>query len=126
LFFCFVLFVLCSFVFVRFPSLPFASQPHLAVSCMSDAIRSNIRPKPKWRRIFYALNSALDSDAVNARAQKGGNASPAVNEISAGTRTKARSVAMKARASMHINSESISNEIDESDLQYEKHDEQRI
>jgi hypothetical protein len=28
--------------------------------------------------------------------------------------------------SMRVNSESISNEIDESELQYEKHDEQRI
>jgi hypothetical protein len=28
--------------------------------------------------------------------------------------------------SMRINSESVSNKIDESDLQYEKHDEQRI
>jgi hypothetical protein len=28
--------------------------------------------------------------------------------------------------SMRINSESVSNEIDESDMQYEKHDEQRI
>jgi hypothetical protein len=28
--------------------------------------------------------------------------------------------------SMCVNSDSVSNEIDESDLQYEKHDEQRI
>jgi hypothetical protein len=28
--------------------------------------------------------------------------------------------------SMRVNSESLSNDIDESDLQYEKHDEQRI
>jgi hypothetical protein len=28
--------------------------------------------------------------------------------------------------SMHANSESVSNEIDENDLQYKKHDEQRI
>jgi hypothetical protein len=28
--------------------------------------------------------------------------------------------------SMRVNSESVSNEIDESDLQYEKHSEQRI
>jgi hypothetical protein len=28
--------------------------------------------------------------------------------------------------SMRVNSESVSNEIDESDLQYEKHNEQRI
>jgi hypothetical protein len=27
---------------------------------------------------------------------------------------------------MHVNSESVSNEIDESNSQYEKHDEQRI
>jgi hypothetical protein len=32
----------------------------------------------------------------------------------------------KAPDSMRVNSESISNEIDESDLQFEKHPEQRI
>jgi hypothetical protein len=33
---------------------------------------------------------------------------------------------LKARDSMRVNSESVSNEIDESDLQYEKQNEQRI
>jgi hypothetical protein len=58
--------------------------------------------------------------------QERGNASPAMNETLPGTTAKDRSVAPQARASMRANSESVSNEIDESDLQYEKHDEQRI
>jgi hypothetical protein len=37
-----------------------------------------------------------------------------------------RAVCLQAAASMRVNSESVSNEIDESELQDEKHDEQRI
>jgi hypothetical protein len=37
-----------------------------------------------------------------------------------------KDVELKARASMRVNSESVSNEIDESDLQSEKQPEQRI
>jgi hypothetical protein len=59
-------------------------------------------------------------------AQDGGKASPATNQILPGTTTKDRFVCPQAPASMHVNSESVSNEIDESDLQYEKHFEQRI
>jgi hypothetical protein len=55
--------------------------------------------------------------------QRGGNASPAVNKIFAGTTTKDICVAANASASMRVNSESVSNEIDESELQDEKHDE---
>jgi hypothetical protein len=49
-----------------------------------------------------------------------------MNNVLSGTTTKARPVALQAPASMRVNSESVSNEIDESDLQSEKHDEQRI
>jgi hypothetical protein len=49
-----------------------------------------------------------------------------MNETFPGTTTKDRHVAAKASASMRVNSESVSNEIDESDLQCEKHDKQRI
>jgi hypothetical protein len=49
-----------------------------------------------------------------------------MNETLPGTTTKDRSVALQARASMRANSESVSNEIDESELEYEKHSEQRI
>jgi hypothetical protein len=59
-------------------------------------------------------------------AQERGNALPAMNNVFSGITTKDRSVIAQARASIRVNSESISNEIDESDLQYEKHDEQRI
>jgi hypothetical protein len=59
-------------------------------------------------------------------AQEEGNASPAMTEVLSGTITKDRFGAQKAQASMSIKSDSVSNEIDESDLQYEKHDEQRI
>jgi hypothetical protein len=58
--------------------------------------------------------------------QKGGNASPAMNGVLPGTVTKDRFVPLQAPASMRVNSESVSNEIDESDSQHEKHDEQRI
>jgi hypothetical protein len=58
--------------------------------------------------------------------QERGNASPAMNKVLPGTTTKDRLVGEQARVSMRVNSESVSNEIDESDSQYEKHDEQRI
>jgi hypothetical protein len=58
--------------------------------------------------------------------QSAGNASPAMNETLTGTTTKERCVPAKAPASIRVNSEYLSNEIDESDLQDEKHDEQRI
>jgi hypothetical protein len=49
-----------------------------------------------------------------------------MNEVRAGTINLYRGVSAKAAVSTRINSKSISNEIDETDLQYEKHDEQRI
>jgi hypothetical protein len=49
-----------------------------------------------------------------------------MNEIFPGKTTKERFVAQQALTSMHVNSEFTSNEIDESDLQNEKHSEQRI
>jgi hypothetical protein len=49
-----------------------------------------------------------------------------MNETLTGTTTKDRHVTAKALASMRVNSESVSNEIDESELQGEKHPEQRI
>jgi hypothetical protein len=122
----FVSFALRFFICVCYPSFTFASQPYLSVSRISDAIHSNTPPKPNWRRISHALNLALESDTVNARAQEGGNASPAMNEISAGTRIKDRYVAVKVRASIRVNLESFSNEIDDNGLQCEKHSEQRI
>jgi hypothetical protein len=48
-----------------------------------------------------------------------------MNEILPGATTKDRDVAWQAPASMRVNSESVSKEIDESDLQCEKHSEQR-
>jgi hypothetical protein len=57
--------------------------------------------------------------------QHGGNPSPAVNNALSGTTKKDRAVALQAGASMRINSDSVSNEIDKSDWQDEKHDEQR-
>jgi heat shock protein HspQ len=54
-----------------------------------------------------------------------GNASPAMNTTLSGSKTKSRVVPAKAVDSIR-DSELDSNEIDESDLQNEKHDEQRI
>jgi hypothetical protein len=48
-----------------------------------------------------------------------------MNEVLPGTTTKDRFVFQQTLASMSVNSESVSNEIDESDWQYEKHDEER-
>jgi hypothetical protein len=49
-----------------------------------------------------------------------------MNETLTGTTTKERRVSANARAWMTVNSESVSNKIEESDLQNEKHDGQRI
>jgi hypothetical protein len=49
-----------------------------------------------------------------------------MNEVLPGITTEDRPVSQQAPASIHVNSEFVSNEIDESDLQYEKHDEHRI
>jgi hypothetical protein len=49
-----------------------------------------------------------------------------MNEILAGTTTKDKFVPKQAQVSMRVNSESGSNEIDESDLQLAKQNEQRI
>jgi uncharacterized protein (UPF0147 family) len=55
-----------------------------------------------------------------------GNTSPATKDAFSGTITEDKDVPENARASICTNSESVSNEIDESDLQCEKHDKQRI
>jgi hypothetical protein len=68
------------------------------------------------------VNSESQSDPGNVTAQETGNASPAMNEILTGTTTKERFVVRQAAASIRINSESLSNEIDDSRL----HSEQRI
>jgi hypothetical protein len=54
-------------------------------------------------------------------AQWSGNASPAMNEIFAGTAMKDKRVASNAPASICVSSESDSNEIDESERHFEKH-----
>jgi hypothetical protein len=59
-------------------------------------------------------------------AQSRGKASPAMNNVLRGRKTKYRQVPAKALASICANSEPVSNEIDGSDLQFEKHSEQRI
>jgi hypothetical protein len=61
-----------------------------------------------------------------ATTQLGGNTPPTTNEIFSRTTTDDRHVQEKASASIHGNSDSVSNEIDEIDLQFEKHSEQRI
>jgi hypothetical protein len=58
--------------------------------------------------------------------QNRGNALPAMNNVLPGTTTKVRFVPAKALASICLNSESVPNEIDENELQYEKHDEHTI
>jgi hypothetical protein len=151
-FFCFCLFFFLFFlVFVCFRFFcPFVSQTHLGtfnptfirsdgvfpVSSSPDAFvasspipgvpRSNASLEPSRRRPFHALNSASQSDPAKVTVQERGNASPAMNEALPGTITKNGFVSQQARHSIRVNSESLSNEIDESDLQYAKHDEPRI
>jgi hypothetical protein len=55
-----------------------------------------------------------------------GNAFRATNEAFSGTITDDKDVQEKASASICANSDSVSNEIDESEMQEEKQDEQRI
>jgi hypothetical protein len=49
-----------------------------------------------------------------------GNAQPATNEVFCGTKTDDRDVEQKASTSIRANSDSLSNDIDESNWQYEK------
>jgi hypothetical protein len=49
-----------------------------------------------------------------------------MNEVLTGRRIKERVVSQQTGASMCVKSESVSNEIDESDVQFEEHSEQRI
>jgi hypothetical protein len=98
----------------------------VANSPIPDVRRTNASLEPNWRPLFHALNSASQSDPAKVTLQKGRNALLAMNEVLPGTTTRDRFVFKQTLASMRANSESVSNEIDESDVQYEKHDEQRI
>jgi hypothetical protein len=49
-----------------------------------------------------------------------------MNDALSGTTTDGKDVLLKAQASMRVNSDSVSNEIDESEMQCEKHSEERI
>jgi hypothetical protein len=71
------------------------------------------------------LNYASQSDPAKVTAQKGENISLAMSDILPGRTTKDRLVPAQASVLMRVNSESVSNKIDESDLQQEKHSEQR-
>jgi hypothetical protein len=55
-----------------------------------------------------------------------GNAPPATNEVFWGTRTDDKDVEQKASTSIPANSDSVPNDIDESNSQYEKQYEQGI
>jgi hypothetical protein len=72
------------------------------------------------------VNSARQSDPANVAEQEEGNPSRAMNKVLLGRTTKDSFVSRQAPASMHVNSEFPSNTINESDLQNEKHFEQRI
>jgi hypothetical protein len=95
-------------------------------SRIPDVLGSNASLKQNWRRLFHALNSGSQSDPAIVTTREGRNASPAMNAVLSGTTTKDSCVSQQARASMHANSEFVLNEINESHLQSEKHDEQII
>jgi hypothetical protein len=107
-----------------FPSL--SPDSFVANSCIPDVLRSNASLEPNWWPLAHALNSESQSDPTSVTVQERGNASPAMKKVLPGTTTKDRLVREQARVSICVNSESVLNEIDESDLQSEKHDEQRI
>jgi hypothetical protein len=100
--------------------------PFPACSRICQALRSNGAFEPDWLRPTQSRKTASESPADNAALQSTENASSAMNETLAGTTAKDKHVAVRALASMRANSESVSNKIDESDVQYEKHNEQRI
>jgi hypothetical protein len=64
--------------------------------------------------------------AFNVTAQEGRNASQAMDDVLPGTITMCRFVSRQAPVSTRVNPESVSKEINESDMQFEKHAEQRI
>jgi hypothetical protein len=76
---------------------------------------TQMHPSTRTGGPFHALNSASQSDPAIVTAQEGGNASSAMNEELPWITTNDKSVAQQALASMRVNSESISNEIDESE-----------
>jgi hypothetical protein len=101
----------------------------VALPCQSgilQVLRSNASLEPDWRCSAHSRNAAFESPPANTTVQEAENAFPAMNETLTGTRTKPRHTAVKAPSWMLVNSDFVSNEIDESELQDEKHDEQRI
>jgi hypothetical protein len=91
-----------------------------------QGFRSNASLEQERRRRFHLLKPASESGHVDVTTQSLGKLSPAMNDALPGTTTKNRYVAAKAPVSIRVNSESVSNEIDESDSQYEKQSEQMI
>jgi hypothetical protein len=98
-----------------------SSTPHHlpTPSCQNNHLRCpslelNCRPT------FHVTNSPSESGGGKVTAQEGGYATPAMNEVLPGTITKDRGVCQQAKAPVCANSEPVSNDIDESDLQYEK------
>jgi hypothetical protein len=70
----------------------------------------------------YELSEVIEIEIFEIVA----NAEPGINGTGRGVVIDSKKDERNALDSMSINSESHSNEIDESDLQNEKHDEQRI
>jgi hypothetical protein len=55
-----------------------------------------------------------------------GNAPPVTNEVFCGTRTDDKNVEQKASTSIRANSDSLPNDIDESELQFDKQRAEKI
>jgi hypothetical protein len=111
---------------VTYQPLSFPAVPRSARYRIRQVPPSNALLGPDWRRPAYSRSAAGKSPLDNLTVQETGNASSAMNETLAGAIANDKHVAPNDLVSMRVNSESISNEIDESDLQCEKHDEQRI
>jgi hypothetical protein len=88
---------------------------------------SQAESKSEWQcRALQRAKSPQQSHSDTEMSQFARNASESMNEIIGGMAIHVRSGASQACHSIRVNRESDSNEIDESDPQYEKHDEQRI
>jgi hypothetical protein len=108
----------------RPPSPNHVTIPHVPIIPFLTAFAQTHRSTGSIIQIPFAQFSIRISHA-DMTAQWPGKASPAMNEVFR-TTTKDKHVSPKALASIRVNSESVSNEINGSDRQYEKHDEQKI
>jgi hypothetical protein len=98
-------------------------RPELNLLPLASHYNPSLQPDSPTLRL--SLNSAsLRRPCLTTHLRE--NSLPATNETFCGTRTDDRDVEWKPSTSIRSNSDSVSNDIDESNSQYEKQYEQRI